>query len=101
MILYFTGWKHAGENLTEVLRQREVGRESPILMCDALSRNVPREFRTVLANCLVHGKREFVDIREGFRGEGQHVLEQLAEVYRVDAEAKERSLNPLERLTRH
>jgi hypothetical protein len=42
-----------------------------------------------------------VNIREGFRSKCQHVLEQLAEVYRVDAEAKERSLNPLERLTRH
>ena len=101
MILYFTGWKHAGENLTDVLRQREAGLEPPILMCDALSRNVPKEFRTVLANCLVHGRREFVDNRECFRGECQHVLEQLAEVYRVDAEAKERRLNPLERLAHH
>ena len=101
MILYFTGWKHAGENLTDVLRQREAGLEPPILMCDALSRNVPKEFRTVLANCLVHGRREFVDSRECFRSECQHVLEQLAEVYRVDAEAKERRLNPLERLAHH
>ncbi len=70
-------------------------------MCDALSRNVPRDIWAVLVNCLVHGRREFVNIREGFRSKCQHVLEQLAEVYRVDAEAKERSLNPLERLTRH
>ncbi len=42
-----------------------------------------------------------MNIREGFRSKCQHVLEQLAEVYRVDAEAKERSLNPLERLAHH
>ena len=35
IILYFTDWKHAGENLTEVLRHREAGLEPPILMCNA------------------------------------------------------------------
>ncbi|MGA2183966.1 MAG: hypothetical protein ABSH47_13130 [Bryobacteraceae bacterium] len=40
--LYFTGRKHAGENLADVLRQRAVGLEAPIQMCDALSRNLPR-----------------------------------------------------------
>ena len=40
--LYFTGWKHAGENRAEVLKQRT--RELPALihMCDALSRNTPK-----------------------------------------------------------
>lgn len=99
--LFFTGWKHAGENLCDVLRHRDVGLEPPIQMCDALSRNLPVEFRTVLANCLAHGRREFVDVRESFASECQHVLEQLAEVYRVDAEAKARCLSPPERLAHH
>ena len=99
--LFFTGWKHAGENLSAVLRHRAAGLEPPIQMCDASSRNVPVEFRTLLANCLVHGRREFVDAREYFASECRHVLEQLAEVYRVDAEAKERCLSPPERLAHH
>src|SRR5438309_5219199 len=40
--LYFTGCKHAGENLAEVLKQRPPGLSPPIQMCDALSRNVPK-----------------------------------------------------------
>jgi hypothetical protein len=30
-------------------------------MCDALSRNLPAELKTILANCLAHGRRQFVD----------------------------------------
>ena len=37
--LYFTGCKHAGENLAEVLKQRSADLPPPIQMCDALSRN--------------------------------------------------------------
>ena len=40
--LFFTGWKHAGENLAEVLKQRAPGLPAPIQMCDALSRNTPK-----------------------------------------------------------
>src|SRR5271168_5225829 len=34
--LYFTGWKHAGENLADVLKQRAADLKAPIQMCDAL-----------------------------------------------------------------
>ena len=40
--LYFTGCKHAGENLADVLKQRAAGLDAPIQMCDALSRNLPK-----------------------------------------------------------
>jgi transposase len=38
--LFFTGRKHAGENLADVLKRRAAGSPPPIQMCDALSRNV-------------------------------------------------------------
>jgi hypothetical protein len=37
--LFFTGWKHAGENLAEILKQRASELPPPIQMSDALSRN--------------------------------------------------------------
>jgi len=40
--LYFTGWKHAGENLADVLKQRVAELDAPIQMCDALSRNTTK-----------------------------------------------------------
>ena len=39
---YFTGCKHAGENLAEVLKLRSPELPPIIQMCDALSRNVPK-----------------------------------------------------------
>jgi len=44
--LYFTGCKHAGENLAEVLKQRSAELPPAIQMCDALSRNVPKLVET-------------------------------------------------------
>lgn len=101
VVTFFTGWKHAGENLAEVLRHRVAGLEPPIQMCDALSRNVSLGLPTVLAHCMAHGRREFVDIREAFPAECRQVLEQLREVYRFDAEANDRGLSPVERLVHH
>jgi transposase len=99
--LYFTGWRHAGENLTALLRQRSAELGPPIQMCDALSRNLSPEFKTLLANCLSHGRREFVSIAENFPAQCRQVLESLAEVYRVDAETKKLAMSPEQRLAHH
>ena len=42
--LYFTGNAHAGENLGRILQHRAKELVEPIQMCDALSRNVPKDF---------------------------------------------------------
>ena len=99
--LFFSGRKHAGENLMTVLRQRTADLPPPIQMCDALSRNMPAELKTIVANCLAHGRRQFVDLSTTFRSECQYVLETLEIVYRNDAFARERQLSPSERLTFH
>ena len=101
MALFFTGRKHAGENLKDVLSKRTPGMKPPIQMCDALSRNAPEEFVTLMANCLAHGRRNFVDIVWSFPEECAYVLEQLKKVYKNDALAKEQNLNPDERLVFH
>jgi transposase len=101
--LYFTGWKHAGENLAEVLKRRVAELDAPIQMCDALSRNTPKApgVEVLLANCMAHGRRQFVDIAANFPGECRYVLEKLGAVYGFDAEAKERGLAPEQRLAFH
>jgi transposase len=99
--LFFSGRKHAGENLMDVLRERAADLPPPIQMCDALSRNMPAELKTIVANCLAHGRRQFVDLSATFRSECQYVLETLEVVYRNDALARERQLSPSERLTFH
>lgn len=100
--LFFTGRKHAGENLTQVLLEREGQRGPPIQMCDGLDRNLPdKKFETILANCLAHGRRKFVDVVESFPQECQYVLEALREVYRHDAWAREKKMTPEERILYH
>src|SRR2546426_12772114 len=61
-------------------------------MCDALSRNTCGDFVSTLANCLSHGRREFVGLAPALPAEVRHVLEEIREIYRVDAKAKELEL---------
>jgi hypothetical protein len=99
--LFFTGRKHAGENLLELLAQRAQELGPPIQMCDPLSRNMPAELKTIVSNCLAHGRRQFADVAEYFHQECRHVLEALAVVYHNDALARERGLSPEARLQFH
>ena len=99
--LFLSGHQHAGENLKDVLAQRVAGLPPPIQMCDALSRNIPKGLKTILGNCLAHGRRKFVDVAERFPEECRHVLESLSVVYHNDEIAKERNLSPAERLLFH
>ena len=99
--LFFTGHQHAGENLADVLKHRAAELTAPIQMSDALSRNVPGEFKTLLANCLAHGRRRFTDVFENFPVECQYVLELLAKVYKNDKIARQQNLSDQDRLYLH
>lgn len=99
--LFFTGRKHAGENLSAVVARRPEGLSPPIHMCDALSRNAPKAFRRLLAHCLCHGRRNFVKLIEDFPEHVRHVLETLRDVYRNEALAARRKMSDAERLAFH
>jgi transposase len=99
--LFFSGRRHAGENLARVLAHRAEELPPPIQMCDALSRNLPGELQTILAHCLAHARRRFVDVYDRFPEVCRHLLESLAVVYRNDAAARERGLTPEARLGFH
>jgi transposase len=99
--LFFTGWKHAGENIAEVLKQRTRELPAPIQMCDALSRNTPKGVETLMANCLAHGRRQIVEVVDNFPEECRYVLERLGGVYHYDALGREQELSPEERLRFH
>ena len=64
---------------------------APIQMCDALSRNTPKlsdGAEILLANCLAHGRRQFVEVAANFPEPCRYVLETLGDVYKYDAEAR-------------
>jgi transposase len=102
--LYFTGRQHAGENLRDVLQHRVAELARPIQMCDALSRNAPKlsdGAEILLANCLAHGRRQFVEVAANFPEPCRYVLETLGSVYKYDAQARAAQLSPQERLVFH
>ncbi len=98
---FFTGWKHAGEDLRDVLVQRASQLGPPIQMCDALSRNLPGELKTILANCLAHARRKFADVVQYFDREVGYVLKALAVIYQNDTDARNQNLSPEARLQWH
>jgi transposase len=99
--LFFTGPRHAGENLTEVLKHRSPELPPPILMCDALNRNLPKEIMTILCNCIAHSRRKFVEVAAHFPEQVREVLLTLWEVYKTDGEARDQKLSPQERMELH
>jgi transposase len=102
--LYFTGRQHAGENLRDVLTHRAQALAAPVQMSDALSRNtsaLPEGVEILLANCLAHGRRQFVEVAANFPDACRYVLETLGDVYKYDAEARAAKLPPQDRLLFH
>jgi len=99
--LFFTGRRHAGENLADVLQKRFPGSAIPILMSDALERNVPKGASVIEANCLAHGRRHVVDEVENFPDECEHLLGRLARVFRVDKLCRRLGLSAEQRLQVH
>ena len=99
--LFLTGHNHAGENMADVLAKRNAVLGPPIQMCDGLSRNIPKDFETILANCIAHGRRKFVEVNESFPKECEYVLKTLEKVYANDAYTKESNMSPEQRLKYH
>ena len=99
--LFFTGPKHAGENLADVLAKRPRDLGPPIQMCDALPANTAGYFESILASCNAHARRNFVDVANHFPDECRHVIEVFREVYRNDAVARQQKLSPADRLLYH
>ena len=97
--LYQSGRRHAGENIAELLRQRKPGLQPPIQMGDAQSNNWDHEFATIIAKCLAHARRQFVEIEEAFPEKCGRVLDDLAKVYGFDKQT--RGMSAEQRLAYH
>lgn len=99
--LFFTGRKHAGENLADLLERRVEEMPPPIQMSDALSRNVPKDHLTLLVLCLVHARRNFVDCQEAFPDEATYVIERIGRVYKNEQTTRDQKMDDARRLEYH
>lgn len=101
LALFFTGRKHAGENLALVLDKRAPTLPAPIQMGDALTRNLPKGHVVLASNCIAHGRRKIYDEIDNYPVECHFLLDRLALVYKLDDECKACGDSDLERLLAH
>jgi transposase len=101
IVLFFTGHKNAGENLEDLLAERDKELGIPIQMADASTMNKPGSQKTQEGGCLTHYRRGFVKSYRGAKQGATYVIERLQEVYRTENEAKQKGLNAEERLKLH
>ena len=99
--LYDTSLGHAGEMLDSILIKRKAGLPPPIIMCDALSRNVPNvEVNYILSYCNSHSRRHFFDLTEKFP-EIEEVLNWYETIWINDSYCKDQGYDPNKRLFYH
>jgi transposase len=99
--VFFTGRKHAGENLEHVLSHRNEELGLPIQMCDGISANTVGDFETILSNCNSHARRKFVEIADDFIKETKRILGVFKQVYKNDDDTKKQGMSAQERLEYH
>lgn len=97
--LYYSGRRHAGENLAELAGKRRPQLPTPIVMADAEFKNRTPGFDQIVAKCLQHGRRKFKEVEGEFPQECRRVIDDLRTVYRFDAQTREMTAS--QRLLHH
>jgi transposase len=98
---YYTGRRPAGENLAELLRQREPARDNPLVMSDALSSNTAEEDALMRCQCLAHGRRKFSELAEAFPAESAVVVNALKDVFDPEEYTRAEQMTAQGRLMYH
>jgi transposase len=99
--LYYTGRRHAGENLAALLAKREPDRGNPLGMSDALSSNNAEEDTLIRCHCLAHGRRKFSELDEAFPAESAVVVNALKDVFDHEEYTRAEQMTAQDRLTYH
>ena len=98
--MYFTGRQYSGENLKSLLLKRTS--DEPIaIMSDALKHNNIDSKESLKYLCLVHGRRQFLDLEDKFKEESEYVINLIGQVYKHEDECKKQNLKAKERLIYH
>ncbi len=95
--LFFTGIKHAGENLDNLLDKRPSGLSPPIQQCDG-GHNVPKNHDTHLSNCNAHCRRNFYELAEAWPKIVVRIIGWYSTIF---ANEKSAPSDPLSRLKWH
>lgn len=99
--LYFTGRQHAGENMDDILNHRDPLLPPILRMADGLAANRPKRNESLESQCLVHGRRQFVDLESFFPDECRVVIDAIGQVYENESHCNKNKLTPEQRLVYH
>lgn len=100
--LYITDNRTAGKCIAEIMALRDADLDPPIMMCDALPANIPpgiSEDLYILCFCLVHARRQFYELPNGYDDVADKVIGFIGHIY--DHEAHTKGYSPEKRLTYH
>ena len=100
--LYITDNRTAGKCIAEIMALRDADLEPPIMMCDALPANIPQgisEDLYILCFCLVHARRQFYELPNGYDDLADKVIGLIGAIY--DHEAHTKGYSPEKRLAYH
>lgn len=100
--LYITDNRTAGKCITEIMALRDTDLEPPIMMCDALPANIPQgisEDLYILCFCLVHARRQFYELPNGYDDLADKVIGLIGTIY--DHEAHTKGYSSEKRLAYH
>jgi hypothetical protein len=100
--LYITDNRTAGKCIVEIMALRDANLDPPIMMCDALSANIPQgisEDLYILCFCLVHARRQFYELPNGYDDVADKVIGLIGTIY--DHEAHTKGFSSEKRLAYH
>jgi len=100
--VYMTDNRVAGNFIGEIIQRRNPTLDLPILMCDALSANIPQHVSDdvyVLCYCLIHARRQFYELPDGCDDLADEVIRLIGQIY--DHEAHAKALESKDRLAYH
>ena len=93
----------AGQCVVDMVKDcRDKDAGLPILMCDALTANIPQQISDdlyILCYCLVHARRQFYELPDGYNDLADEVIRLIGKIYQNESWAK--NLPPDERLKYH
>ena len=100
--IFVTDNQVAGKSVVPFLKLRNKKLSTPYLMCDALTANIPEEISKdlyILCYCLVHARRQFYELPDGYDDLAEEVLRMIGKIY--DHEQHTKGMKPHERLQYH
>ena len=100
--LYITDNRTAGKCIAEIMALRDTDLDPPTMMCDALPANIPQgisEDLYILCFCLVHARRQFYELPNGYDDLADNVIGLIGTIY--DHEAHTKGMSREKRLAYH